>query len=462
MKTKTFWLLSAAMTLLASCSGKQELLDTVPAASRAVAVVDLEDLLEEAGFKIDDGKASAPDWLTGGLPADAAKNLGLFSKALDLDQVVAVEPASGDTYVTCRVESQQALDQVASDNAAVVTKSSVAGYDAYSFAGMSTLLVRDSQAWVAVAAMGANATPEAFANIVDAEVKAAGKKSVTKMSGIKDFLEADRTLTVAISPEVMGQNGIKGMEDGWTLYSVDVKKDAIVTSGGIQRPDGRAIEMPGTAPVNTAVLAYVPASFNFVVAAGLTPQFPWNSITQYAGLVGGYQAQGMLSMVLPYLKALDGTVLVAAGPDGEQAYSDPSLQNWKGLLMAHMPQATIDEALASVKDLFATGGVPYTEADGAIKADYQGVQLNIGNVDGYLTVSNFPAAPGQSNNLAQVFQGKNGGMYLEIPSLRLFSPTLPQWGVKLVVQGEKTESNARLTLVGSNEPILQALLKTMM
>lgn len=462
MKTRlSHWLAGAAALALAGCSGDNELLETVPANSRCVVMMDVEDLMEEAGLKIHDGKLEAPDWLRQSLRGASTSTIAAVDQGLDLEHVAVVVGSGGETYMTMRVKDKEGLEKMVKELGPAVSVSSTSGYDAYAITGTGLMMVKDGQAWINMETYGVS-RPETFATSIDNELKAAKKESVAKLSGIRDFLDSDKTLRVAISPELLGQTGVKELEGGWSLYSIDVEKDAILFNGGTQRSDGRAIEMPGTCPIDTKVFSYVPSTFTALVAAGLTPEFPWNTLTNYAGLFGGYQAQGWLSMALPYLRSLDGTVMAGAGPLGPESYGEPGPKTWQFMVMAHMPEANISEAVTSVSDLLKAGGISSTEENGMTKFSYQGTSLAVGNVDGYLTVANYDVKGGQDNKFGSMFQGKNGGAFLEIPSLRLIGPAMPEWGVRVEFTSEKTESKGKLTLPGCKEPVLQALLKASM
>lgn len=459
MKFKTsYWLIAMLAVLMTACSGKHELLETIPANARGVALVNLEDILAKAGFKVSGTNTEAPDYFKGVMTESMLKSLTTVNKAVAIDQIAVVMSSGGEAYFTAMVRDDNALADYAKTFNATAEK--VGDYDGFVLQPVGAmLLTKDGHLWGKMMDYE-NSDIKSFATEIDNERQAAKKDAIAKLSGVKNFLEGDETITCALSPQLLGPNNMEAEEGGWSLFNIDIQDKAIVVNGGMQRGDGRVIETPGTQPINDAVLGYVPGTFNIVGAMGLSSKYPWDQITQYAGLAGGYKIQGAFSMVLPYLKAIDGTVLFGAGATGNESYLAPSLSNWQFLLMAHMPQATIDEALTNVKDLLTASGATFSDTkEGMISTTFEGTTLNIGSVDGYLTVANIPVSPNQKNDLAPIFEGKNGAFALEIPSLNTIYPTLPNWGVKIVTQATKTEGTGKITLVGTNENILPALLK---
>ena len=105
---------------------------------------------------------------------------------------------------------------------------------------------------------------------------------------------------------------------------------------------------------------------------------------------------------------------------------------------------------------------PATTDDGVMVIPQYGMNFYVGNVDGYLGIANFPFNPNQQNELSPLFNGKDGALSIDLPSLKLISPMAPEFGVKVTSQFAGDKGSAEITLPGTDEPILQAILKAFM
>ena len=132
--------------------------------------------------------------------------------------------------------------------------------------------------------------------------------------------------------------------------------------------------------------------------------------------------------------------------------------------MIHMPQAKVNEALATARDMMSRYGIPFNEdKEGAMSAQLSpDMTLYAGNIDGYLAVANRPFSPNRQNGLAKYFVNKNGGLYFDIPSMRLFNPSAPAWGINVVAEVNPDNVKGAVKLNGSNDDILPAIIKAAM
>lgn len=131
-------------------------------------------------------------------------------------------------------------------------------------------------------------------------------------------------------------------------------------------------------------------------------------------------------------------------------------------MMVRLPQQKINDIMGMVRSsLFMAGISPRQEKDGIMIVPQYGMNLYMGNVDGYFAVSNLPFEPTRQNSLAPVFNGKEGALSIDLPTLREFGPRMPEFGIKLQVQLNSDNTTAELSLNGSETPILQAILKAL-
>ena len=283
------------------------------------------------------------------------------------------------------------------------------------------------------------------------------------------MLEGQGLLNIALSCDAAAKGGKKddgaqaAQESLWATISCDIKDNKLVAGSVVIQADGTTVAADGLQPVNQAVLSYIPDSFSFAFAVGLTPDFDWSVLTQAVSAFGGFQARGMMAVVTPYLQSINGTVMLAAGPANDQAYSEIDPGNWHFILMAHMPQQKITEIMNMVRNsMFVAGMSPRMTDQGLLIVPQYGMNLYLGNVDGYFAVSNMPFDNTRQNSLAPLFSGKDGAVMLELPSLRSLSPAAPAFGFRLTGQTGQGSTTAELALTGTTQPILQAILSALL
>lgn len=437
MKKGIFSLLLLAVVLigavLTSCSKEGELLSTVPANAGAVAIVDVKGVLDAAN---DDELLATIGKL------DAA---GVCS----FDDVAVVLDSKSRPIVTFLVNDGDKFKELTPDFG---WKDGDDGYDEGTVMG-SVILTDGKQAWM----VGDGNAYE----VVKALREDAKKKPVTKLSGIKEALEGDNLVNAAFS----GLNfGIAAEQDSkketvWNVMTANVKDNKIVASSRSMKGNGEAVAVKGMQHVNPAVLSYIPDNCNVVAAAGFTKDFDWqgaiSALTPF--MVRDFQMQGAVAMLTPFLQSLDGTVIFAAGPANEEAYDDMDPENWQFVMMAHISQDKIAQVMNMVRTSMAQAGISPAEDNGVMVIPQYGMNFYIGNVDGYLAMSNIPFEKDRRNSLAPLFDGKDAAAGIEIPSLSVFSTSAPAYGIKLTVSMEGAEGNAELSLPGTTAPILEAI-----
>lgn len=117
--------------------------------------------------------------------------------------------------------------------------------------------------------------------------------------------------------------------------------------------------------------------------------------------------------------------------------------------------------MTMIRGSLAQNGIsPIDERDGVMTIPQYGMEFHVGNVDGYLALSNIPFENTRQNSLAPMFVNKDAAMTLEIPSLQLFSESAPAYGLKIKVEMGESEGKAEISLPGAKLPILETLLNT--
>ncbi|MDE5983010.1 MAG: DUF4836 family protein [Duncaniella sp.] len=451
-----FSLAVAAIALLGmtGCSHEAELTDTIPANVAAVVRIDVTELFERAGFEKKGSEVVAPDYWKDA-PSEILEVFSNVSDGVDLDNVIVVQTAAGRQVITFEVKDEKALTEVLEKNDKSVTKED--GYNAVSTHQFS-MIFNDKQGWAME-----NRDVKGIISTVKAMEDDAKKQSIAKLAGIKQFLEKDYTINIAGNTAAMGGNSIPAeLQEVWGTIGINVEEKEITFEGHALKADGDVVEVNELQAINPAVLSYIPGATNFVALAGCTPEINWDGIIEAISTLGGVQARGVMGILSPYIKSIDGTVMIAAGASPDSSFDD--YDSWQFITMIHMPQAKVNEALSTARDMMSRYGIPFSEdKDGVMSARMTpDISLYAGNVDGYLAVANRPFSPNRQNGLAKNFVNKNGGLYFDIQSLRLLNPSAPAWGINIVAEVNTDNVKGAVKLNGTNDDILPTIIKAVM
>lgn len=454
-------LILGALTL--SCSKEQRLLDAIPSDVEQAGTIRLKSLFEQAGCSYKDGKIQIPEDIDAG--ERLSRVVGLIGRldesgVCDPNQVAWTMTGKKNIYLTMLVDDKAKFKEITADD---IDWTDETGDYACGKTGDMLVLLGDDRVWLT------SGEPSSAVGDIESLLKSAKESSIASMTGIDQLLRGDNLINMVVRqsaiPASKGKKEAKGENPAltarWGTFTANIKDNKIVGTSTVMEADGKVIPFKGLTPVNPAVLAYVPESFNIAFAIGVTPEFDWSAVSQLIASVGGFQARGMLAAATPYLQALDGTVLLAAGPANEHAYEAPD--NWHFLLMARLPQDKINDIMGMIRtSLFRAGVSPKEAKDGVMLIPQYGMDIYVGNVDGYLAVSNLPFDPNRQNSLAPLFTGKCGAISLQLPSLSQVGFGLPDFGVDFKAQ--VTPENGELTvgLTGTDRPILQAILETLL
>ncbi|MCM1077045.1 MAG: hypothetical protein NC411_06770 [Bacteroides sp.] len=450
--------------LTVSCSKEQKLLDAIPTTVSQVGTVRLKSALEQAGCSFENGEATMPAGvddpgrfgrlirLVGALDASGVANPDDVAWAMDDE---------GDFLMTILVDDRDRFREASSE---LIEWTDDTGGFACGNADGLTVLLNDERVWFS------DVKPSEAVGKVDSMVKEAKKSSVSSMTGIAQLLSSDNLVRVAVRQEeaksgdrkkVKGEN--ENLEVKWATLTVNVEDNKIVGRSSIMEADGKPVAIKGLKEINPAVLAYVPENFNVAVGFGVSPEFDWSVLTKAVGTLGGFQAQAMLSAVTPYLQSIDGTIFLAAGPANQEAYSDIEPGNWQFIAMVRLPQQKINDIMGMMRSsLFMAGISPKIDKDGIMMMPQYGMNLYMGNVDGYFAVSNIPFEANRRNSLASLFTGKSGALSLEIPRLSELGAGLPDYGIDVKAQMMPDATELRLSLGDSDQPVLKALLTALL
>lgn len=461
MKRNYFSSLTAVMMValmaLASCSKKGELLDTIPADAKIVATIDIKGIMEQAGCKFTDSGIELPESFGSPMDADRKAMLDAVGQmqhegVCDFSNTVLVVNEKNVPLLTFMIDDPDRFIELTGKQLKWNDGSN--GYKEAEGSN-TTIIIDGNQAWITESHGDA-------AKEIEAIKKSAKETPISKLDGVTNALNSSNLVNLAMHSLGVAMNVTEEEESPWSVMKIAIKENKIVADNVVMKGDGEIIKTKGLQTINQAVLAYIPGSFNIAAAMGLTPEFDWKSLTSALGTYGGFQSQAALSVITPYLQAIDGTVLIAAGPANEQAYSDIDPGNWQFILMAHLSQEKVNQIIGMVKSMMFSNGITLREdKNGMLIVPQYGMDCYIGAVDGYLAISNLPFENTRQNELAPLFNGKDMAVSVDLPTLKVFSPAAPAFGVKFTLQGTEDGSQIEFSLNGTNKPILETLIATL-
>ncbi len=439
--------------VVTSCSKDQsELLGTVPADVTWVQTLDLKKLLTDAGCTFSGNEVQLTPQISRLLDNDAEllSVISSLSTAIDMEHIVLFGDANVPAICTFMITDHEAFTSCI-ESSSLESDEGSDGYDLYTGYLRTALVVKDNQGWV----MQTSSPVKKVKNISESAADA----SIMSLDGILDFLRGSNIANIAIAKTGMM---LGTQTDSWTCIDVDIESNILAANIVNMEADGKVIPVETLQTINTDFLRYVPSDFTLAFAAGLTDDINWNSAATTATMVGGYRLRGFFDTLIPFLKQIDGTVSFAAGARTPDVWYNPTLNNAGFIFMAHMPQDAVDDALRTIAQFAGQAGISVTteQPSGQLVANINGATLRAGNVDGCLTLANIPIEPTHSNSLNTDFLSKKAALSFTIPELSQLTRGA-DFGVKFTAGVESERIHARLSLIGTDDPILEKLLSLM-
>ncbi len=391
--------------LSTSCSRDNEsLLETVPEDAEIVVVADASAIADKLSIKVADGKLTLPESIASRVPRisdDALTEIGQFVQAVDMKCIVLFGNSDDDPIVTFTISDENLFEKLTEDRVTGESR----GFRLIAASGGASIATKDGQGWIL-----RSSDPAAEIKEILSEV--AKSKSIADVKSIDDALRQAAPVRF-----------IRHLGDGrWAAGNISLTANDISANLRIIKADGSTETIPGLQTLSTDFLRYAPASANFAAAIGATADTDWQLLGKATALIADPQLHGMLDTLMPYFRKADGTVAIAANVD----VADPAASGSHFLLMIHMPQPDIDEALGEIRaKMQSMGVVPHTDNSGIISAGAPGYGIFAGTVDGHLAISSKRFSPVSQSELSSFFLNRKGAAVLKlngIPLLGISSP----------------------------------------
>lgn len=471
MKTKSFFLLTALALLtfcgiFSSCSSKSDdILDKIPAESAMVMKMDLKFWVEQSGIKFGSDGLEFPEYLkpyAESLTPETIADLLKFEKAVDLSNVYFVmNELSGDApWIMVKLNDPSQFEKIINEDDNKITE-----YNGFKLIKNASCIVKDGFVWIVVegnleksADKIADALAEAEKSPIS-QVKAASE-ALTSGTPMNFVLNYNSYLNALTSLSGMKMPMPEMIKDAWATVRISTKGSSLTTDFAMVKADGSPVELPQSDEIDSPVLNYVPADFNFVAAVGKpSEEAVDNAITSLKSV---QEFQMFLPVFEKFIKAIDGTSIFAAGAQYPSFYVNPDLSNWNFLVMIHMDQATVNECVSNITQLAAGYGLGTAKEvkEGLYMIELEGRTFYFGNVDGYLTLSTVMPVNTNTNPLSKYLIGHQQALALSIPRLDGIRPTLPDFSILVTAQSEP-EASAKMvcTLDGTEDNFVTTIVK---
>lgn len=457
MKKLYFCLLSiiAVCATLTSCSNEDEILSRVPAESLIVGKVNVTRLAEDFGIKVSDDNIQLPAYLQDlGVEANIITEMASLNKAVNLEEVVMMSEDGSTFTLIAKINDKDALDQLMNEQSAEVVDKENA--TVYSVKSIGNIIAKDKLLWLISTGSGK------VSDIETIEAKAKDN-SILKLKGCVNLLSKDNLFTLAINTnnadDKTAEYTVPELLDCWAGVEINAVDNKLVCESSQFKADGSELKLEEIGEINSSILSYVPASFRAAIAFGKLPESQIDMLYKLINSRAAYQARAIMGVIEPYIRAIDGTVMIAAGPKSEEFYRYPSIETLDAILMLHMPQEKINEAVnMASSQLTMLGVTPAEVSEGLYGIDLGGLNLYYGSVDGYLAFSTINLVNNHSNDLTKYFVNHKFAGLIDLPSLTTFDPSLPAWAPLIYFQSaEMGKGKAVIELQGSTEPFFETL-----
>lgn len=456
--------MSALCLLVTSCtSDSDKVLEKIPADVMMVMKADVVKGFEEAGFKFTSDAVETPEYLKStrlNPDQEMLDGMAKLHKGLDMKNLYFFTSDQKEFAAVAEITDRAALQSFFDEEK--MDKKEEDGMEIY-----ERFVVDGNTLWMVD---GPNPV-----SVVKGIKDRAAKDPIAKYTAVTEKLAGDGLVTFAynynkafeVSKTRVGAKDLELPEElagAWGVGRMFTKNNSLVIEGGMMKADGGNIELPGIGEINSSVLNYVPEGYNLVMAMG-KPDAGYTEKSlegMKTALSSNFTAVTIISALEPYLKSVDGSCILAAGALSDSFYSSPDFNNWGALLMVHMPQDKINEAVTSIENqLMAMGLTPdLTGREGLKKLNFQGRDFYYGSVDGYFTISTAEPNNDNSNSLNKYVTGHTFGAVCQVPMLNSINPMLPEWAPMIFITSEGAANmKSQITLEGTSEDFVKAILK---
>lgn len=459
MKIKSLFIsLIALMAVMSvSCSKESPVIESIPADAQFVAKIDGKKALEALKIKVENSEIVLPDYIkSDGGDTEKLAAISKLYNCIDPENIFAFGAKANTLSVllTGEITDLPTFEALFSD---------VEKVDGYSVGKMKeentgSVIWNGSQFWIANSGSAARQV-----ETIKAVLKAASDKSMADVPAVADAFKSNSLATLAFNSFNLEKEGKK--QSVWSISNFSTKGSALEIDSKSLTADGADYSIEGMTDINSSALQYLPSNVVFATAFGLSDKFDWKTIFDAISNSGALNPTetAQLGMILPFLEAVDGSVVVgvglASGVDFNSAVSGQfNPADWRFIAMVHMNQTTSDQLIKMAQEASPQIGINLTQVEnGLFSANYEGVDIYFGMVDGYLTLANYKPEPVSGSALAGKFSGHQVAAAFDIPSFSFASPKMA-YGLSLTDEGSGNKGKCVVTLTNTTEDFFPTLI----
>ncbi len=471
--------LSIVCTLLAcmstGCNRSHALLDTIPADVAVVATLSPEQLDRDLDGTSFGGHQTSSETLDRYFrhahpEIRASIKTMLSTSAIDrkLIAVYSHHDSNGADIISMLKESIYIItfkitdEKRLSEELEAGNPQEIDGFTVYRLKN-SSLVVRDGQGWLI-----SGKQQKAVAAIAR-QIEIAEGRSIASIKEASDFLYSGGHLFNMI---VSLRNSAT---PGWThLYGkLDDDGRELEFKAKYVDLNGKEIKLDDNLDkINTGLAKYIAPTDMFVMALGIASDTDWNEIINYVSSLFPMEIsqRAMMGVAIPYLKRIDGTILIAAGqPSAGESATDtndmrrmqpsvPGTSQVEFFIGIELKKDEIKGTFDELSNLIATLGIPATRLDdGRLMWSASGIapvtmQVVNGNC---IAVTNRQLEQLGNESAEKALKGNAFAIWANIPE-QLARKQYGGPGFKLEV-GIEDEFDASLRFNGRQMPILEQL-----
>ncbi|MCM1347956.1 MAG: hypothetical protein NC338_00975 [Firmicutes bacterium] len=456
LKLTGLWM-SLALIVSSCSSNTEKLLKSVPFDAEVVATANLVELASKSGVTIEDGRLVLPreySYIKDNIPAEALKTAGQIAGAIDLENVVLFGYINrNQAYLTAMVKDVELMRSLLKSNgwnSEMNNGLEVWSQSTSDYADCLALSSDETQVWFLD-------SRKDLTNIDEFE-HSRKKNNILRYSGLADALTRGNVANL-----VVDMNAVKvGLDDYWAAVSFTVNNNAVVLTSKAITTDGNVLETTELQTIDTDFLRYMPSNFICAMAMGVAPGGGFAArMEKSLDESGNNVNRGAFSQIMPFIKALDGTVAFGFGPKSKSSLMKPeSPEQWQALFMAHMSQAKANELTEMARSFFPTST---SSSNGIYTFTSRDFTINYGVVDGNFAVGmGLDLVPNKSNSFTNDFNGKPFAAVFQTPLLSsMVSDTKFDFSIKAAMEVNNSEMRLQINLVGTDAPIIPTLVSTM-
>lgn len=351
------------MALASGCGHKTELLDSVPAKASAVLTLNPKNLDNDLNGKNFGGsltqEKTLDKYLSYASPdvRNAIKTI-LTTSAIDREMIAAYTITDGDgsdVFSIVRKGVYIVTFNIADESRLVAELSAesprdINGFTAYRL-GSSSLLTMDGQGWLV------SGDPEKATSTISRQLDMASARSIASLKKIPSLLKSEGHLFDML----VSLNSTPS--PGWAYISSKLSDD-----GKELRLKAEYLDMDGKTTdldehlekIDLDLLEYTSPSDVFVMALGLKSDTDWKGITDYIASIipMDISRRALLAVAMPYLERIDGTIIIAAGTDGEKLSNNGTSPQINFFIGIELKKNEIERTMNELSNAIATLGFP--------------------------------------------------------------------------------------------------------